>query len=368
MYLANNFKLKPIIISIVFAAVMALLLITCGKNTTQPPPAGADTTSHNFTWTIDTLGTRSSYLNDVAIINENDIWAVGEIHTNETDQFDSLGNWIQPYNAVHWNGSEWELKRIRFKIFCNQSATQISPAKSVLSFASDDVWITAGSQITHWNGNQFDILECIPVSVNKMWGTSGNDIYVVGALGGIAHYDGSSWQKLDSGIDIEIQDIWGTTNPQNKNLEVLCIAANKFRNEGKRLLRIKEDGTIETLPDSGLSWSLSSVWFVPGEKYYIVGAGIYQKADLNSTNLWKRYPPGEVTNFFTNSIRGVAMNDIVAVGAFGEIVHFNGHTWRNYSSETQLTSGGYFSIAMKDNLIIGVGQLFNLGVIVTGKR
>jgi len=35
-----------------------------------------DTTSHNFSWDIDTLGLYGSYLNDVAIVDENDIWVV----------------------------------------------------------------------------------------------------------------------------------------------------------------------------------------------------------------------------------------------------------------------------------------------------
>lgn len=61
-----------------------------------------DTTSHNFTWETFTFGGgSSSHFNDVAIINENNIWAVGEIHTEDTDKFDSNGVWIQPYNAVH---------------------------------------------------------------------------------------------------------------------------------------------------------------------------------------------------------------------------------------------------------------------------
>ena len=37
-----------------------------------------DTTSHNFTWTIDTLGIYGSSLRDVAIIDENNICVGGE--------------------------------------------------------------------------------------------------------------------------------------------------------------------------------------------------------------------------------------------------------------------------------------------------
>jgi len=53
-----------------------------------------DTTSHNFIWEIDTLGIGGSYLNDVAIIDENNIWVVGNIETDTAT-----------YNAAHWDGN-----------------------------------------------------------------------------------------------------------------------------------------------------------------------------------------------------------------------------------------------------------------------
>ena len=56
-----------------------------------------DTTSHNFIWEIDTLGIGGSYLNDVAIIDENNIWVVGNIETDTAT-----------YNAAHWDGNECE--------------------------------------------------------------------------------------------------------------------------------------------------------------------------------------------------------------------------------------------------------------------
>jgi hypothetical protein len=65
-----------------------------------------DTTSHNFTWQIDTLGDgNSSVLKDVTILSDTCAWAVGEIYKK-----DSLGNWDnEPYGAAHWNGTKWNL-------------------------------------------------------------------------------------------------------------------------------------------------------------------------------------------------------------------------------------------------------------------
>jgi hypothetical protein len=57
-----------------------------------------DATSHDFTFqTFTFCGTAgSSTLYDVAIINENNIWAVGEIPVTDTSQ-----NGSTMYNAVH---------------------------------------------------------------------------------------------------------------------------------------------------------------------------------------------------------------------------------------------------------------------------
>jgi hypothetical protein len=165
-----------------------------GRKPIPPPTNGADTTSHNFVWTIDTFGVGgrgSSYLLDVSVINENDIWAVGEVHTAETDTFDSLGNWVPPFNAVHWNGQEWELRRILYQ-------GGFWTIRSIFAFSSYNVWFSA---IVKWNGLNFVEMPIpgifIGHTISKMWGTSGNDLYVVGSEGLIAHSTGAvgrSWR------------------------------------------------------------------------------------------------------------------------------------------------------------------------------
>ena len=64
-----------------------------------------DTTSHYVSWEIDTLGSPGtwSHFNDVAIIDKNNIWAVGDMYIIEDD-----GSRIQ-YNEAHWDGQDWEI-------------------------------------------------------------------------------------------------------------------------------------------------------------------------------------------------------------------------------------------------------------------
>ena len=79
-------------------------------------------------------------LYDVAIINENNIWAVGEIMIADTSQ-----NGYTTYNAVHWDGSEWELKQIPLYLYLAQY--MFIQHRSIFAFNENDIWITPVSQI-----------------------------------------------------------------------------------------------------------------------------------------------------------------------------------------------------------------------------
>ncbi|WP_304043056.1 hypothetical protein [Ignavibacterium album] len=180
-----------------------------------------DTTSHNFTWQIWEFGTTgSSTLYDVAIIDENDIWAVGEINIA-----DSSINGYTTYNAVHWDGTKWELKKIG-----GQGGWA---CHTVFAFSASDIWFEGN---IHWNGSTYTAhMNGWPLmpngdgwQVNKMWGSSSEDLYAVGNNGNIAHWDGRKWTKIESGTTTNINDIWGATNSTDNNLLVLCTVSSRY--------------------------------------------------------------------------------------------------------------------------------------------
>ena len=348
--------------------MIALLIFTgtdCKKDgdiiippdTTKPPVV--DTTSHNFTWTQFTFGgdAGSSVLYDVAIVNDSLIYAVGEIIVR-----DSAGNVKNPpYNIARWDGKQWILETLNFEF---ENGTLYATAHAIIAFAADDIFISSGSSIMHWDGNSWKnvgILYSNGISIGnvlRFWGTSSNNLYGVGRSGSIVHYNGSpngagTWSKLESGTTLDVQDIWGAKNETTGEYEVLAVASQRFQNVGKKILQI--NGTIVTsLPDSGLSWSLSSVWFVAGKKYYVVGGGIYEKNILDNS-VWVD-KASEITTYYPFSIRGNAPNDIVTAGGGGEILHYNGKSWQSYYSQTKVASGNYYSVAIKNNIVVAVGQ------------
>ncbi len=331
-----------------------------------------ETTSHNFTFqafTFGDAGAGSSTLYDVAIIDEDNIWVVGAIYLK-----DSLGN-PDPhaYNAVHWNGSYWSLKRVYFPTVCGQSSLTAYPAKSIFVFNNGEIWISsAGDKIAILkDGIQIDNF-CLPsnisMSINKIWGTSSSNLYIAGNGGSIAHHYNGEWQKIESGTDLPIQDTWGTYDKENDDNEIMCIASDKYYGGGPELFKI-ENNNVVPLPIEGLSWSISSIWFKNKYKTYIVGDGIFVRDYPNDK--WKNITEG-ITTYYIHSIRGSGNNDIVVSGAGGELVHFNGSTWRSYRGNSlPAFYGNYYSAAIKENIICAVGEAVldkSKAIIVLGFR
>ncbi len=311
-----------------------------------------DTTSHNFTWETFTFGGgSSSYFNDVAIINENNIWAVGKIHTEDTDKFDSNGVWVQPYNAVHWDGNAWELKRIGGYGYGEYSV--------VYAFAENNVWFNGTIQ---WDGirylahtNNFPLLpNGDGWRINSMWGTSSQDFYVVGSDGHIAHYNGSSWTKIESGTVGSIVDICGLAETNIK----YCISV--AGDNAKNSILTKIDGNNKVTNEDLLTdRRFGGIWTKNGFPIYLSGDGTF----TNKSKTWKDDFPSNT--FVTSDIFGKDLNDIITCGAFGLLAHNNGASWKKYPI---MIENSYTSVKMNQNIVVATGFSGGKAAIVVGRR
>jgi len=330
-----------------------------------------DTTSHNFTWQtfeFGDIGAGSSLIYDVAIINENDIWAVGEIYMN-----DSLGN-PDPnaYNAVHWNGQSWELKRIMFYTFCPQGPGEGSyPASSIFAFDNENIVISSGSQIAYIkNGIQIK-KECVPVSVNKILGASLNDFYIVGYGGGIARYNGSSWTKIESGTTLGLSDVFG-----NETSAIYACGGNLNTGQGI-ILKINSNNTVSKIIDSyyygtgfdstkmfedNLYGPLVGIWVAENGNIYTVGNLIYRfnkiKWDYAKGIEYNYLGAGEFSGRgFLWDVSGTANNDFFFVGQRNTIRHFNGINAIQLGEPFSYTSEySWLSVDYKINVAVTVGR------------
>jgi hypothetical protein len=216
-----------------FAIILLLTASDCKKNPVEPPPPSPlDTTSHAFTFQPFAWGGGgSSYLGDVAILSDTNIWCVGGIQLVE---YDSLGQRIYPlYGAAHWDGTSWNLVKLPTNIGLNYTA-YCTPT-GIMAFSPNDMWLASGG-VHKFNGSvitQSYWINTFPghigildpgQSAEKLWGTSDNNLYAVGLKGGIAHFDGANWQKLSSPTQLGINDIYGATDPKTGGLEILAVA------------------------------------------------------------------------------------------------------------------------------------------------
>jgi hypothetical protein len=314
-----------------------------------------DTTSHDFTWQTFTFGGSggSSWLNDVAIINENDIWAVGEINIADTTN----PNGYTTYNAVHWNGQEWELKRIDGNGY---------PRNTVYAFNENDVWFDG---FIKWNGYEYSVhINNFPLEPNGdgwrvygMWGTSSSDFYIVGEHGNIAHYNGTSWEKIESGTEMPITDIWGDYNEITGQYEVYATASDFVNYEIIEIIGTTVTKRITGAPPQGQAF-IQGIWCDAPYKYYIACLDLWETNKIGNPNDWELVsdiPNGRCVDRITAD----GKNNVWVVGSFGELMKFNGIRWKSYR-DILGESHGFSDIAVKGNLAVTLSSRYTAKVIV----
>jgi len=327
-----------------------------------------DTTSHNFVWEIDTLGIGGSYLKDVAVIDENNVWVVGQIETDSGY-----------FGAAIWNGEEWTLKKLHGP---GINTPSIKP-RGIWALSENDIWFASGS-IYHWDGVETSLMWQRNIGTNEtveqVWGTSSSDLYFVGGNGNIVHYDGSDFRLMESGTETGIINIWGldgqhiwaVTYQNNANgiiNEVLFYNGNEWTTKFNK----SEDNwpPVDYTKPSG---TFRSVW-VYGDTVYISCASLYKESIKTGEGIL--VPLEEMhwqLGWGTGNVRGRNYNDIVVTTSFGsEVSHFNGKNWKFYEEldafdiYDRITSYG---LAMKNDLIVIVGEDITTGkaVVYRGDR
>jgi len=311
-----------------------------------------DTTSHDFTWTIDTLGIYGSYLKDVAIIDENNIWAVGMIKTDSDD-----------YNAAHWDGESWELVLIDRNVDFD----------GVFAFSENEIWFSDGCFIYRYDGTLFNKLwECDwqsfgPGQANAIWGSSPSDIWFVGDSGSIVHHDGSGFTRMESGTDVDIRSIIGSGDHiwVSGYKDFMGAVVLEYRNDAFEIIYFRSENFWEYDPNS-LSGKTMAVWTSSADSVNVLTPfGIYRVPENSAgesrllPNYWQGFPW---------SIGGNSHNDIFTGGDFSSIYHYNGSSFHYYPEFSGRISTQ--SIEMKDETVYLVGEDYETGrgIIIRGQK
>ncbi|HMU44511.1 MAG TPA: hypothetical protein PKA80_14530, partial [Ignavibacteriaceae bacterium] len=322
-------------------------------------------TSHNFTWETWEFGTHSSSaLYDVAIIDENNIWAVGEIYMN-----DSLGNPDSKlYNLIKWNGTEWKPERIYFTN--SQGQSFLAPMKSIFAFSVNDIWIGL-DQLIHWDGSdyvEYELSDEVFQSwVNKIWGTSSEDLYVVGNAGNIAHYENGVWTKIESETTLDLTDIYGDSegNLYAAGVDIALAKGVVVKGNQSGIWEVMIEGDIidESELFDKLFGSFGALWIDENNTIYTGGNLLYQYKD-GEWDYVRSLPenfingnPGTYYRGYIYEIDGNAANDWIIAGDRNTLKHFSGVDWAQLGEPYDPGSGMFWrGLDMNDNTIVVVGD------------
>jgi len=316
-----------------------------GKTKSESDPVSVhtmDTTSHDFIWEIDTLGNYGSYLKDAWIVDENNIWVVGNIETDSGE-----------YNAARWNGIEWELMGIY---------SNTLDLYSIWYFSENDIWVTDYCSPIHWDGTTWTLYHLQNMGLDVcsgfgIWGTSSSNMYFVGLNGSIVHYDGSTFTKMESNTNIKLLNIHGTEDG-----EYVFIVG--WDDSGKSIALQLHEGKVKTLyaaehfvPDSNYGM-VQSVAVIDNAAYFGTRAGLWKYKYLTEKSYLFETTPDGFEYLSIRDSRANSVNDIMFMDLWFTTFHFNGDTW--YEDRSVLDIYGEWNIYahggdFKDDLVVLVG-------------
>jgi hypothetical protein len=302
-----------------------------------------DTTSHDFTWVVDTLGDYGSSLRDVAIISENEVWAVGNIVVSQPE--------YNLYGSAIWDGVKWNLKKL-------MSGTSNVTPKGILAFFEDDIWFASGS-IYHWNVDTTELSYLRDIEggeiIGKLWGPDNNNLYGIGSDGFIVHYDGNSWTHQTSGTTRDLNDIAGYTDPKTGQTRIWIA--------GTQVLLCSEDGDFwevvwdQANPILPERYTNPTTLFLQDPCFLLVsvwngsGSRLYRSSRPNFND----FLPLASYNSFIRAMDGSHINNITLAGDFNAVFHYNGNTIKEYP---QLSGyGQLLGVAQSEQSVYIVGYV-----------
>ena len=297
---------------------------TCKKDTSHHPPCDTcnlnkDSLAHAFVWT--------EYINKIP----------GETNLTGVWVFGPNDIMICANSLYHFDGSNFTL------IHCIRNGTNpvsmdgALNGNTIFAFSKTDFWLVHGSVAYHTiDGQHFDDFR--PGTTNACWGSSPNDVYIVGNGGQIHHFDGTSFTQMTSNTTKDLHSVWGTSNSniwaagfnsQTAESVLLHFDGNNWANQDLSQL----GGKIGVGGDGvGSVWTFDSSFH---KKVFVGGGYLYRETDNNP---WMRDSAitGNSLNdgsfIAINFIRGNSVPDYMVAGDWGFVSHWNGKTWKRYDA------------------------------------
>ncbi len=149
-------------------------------------------------------------------------------------------------------------------------------------------------------------------SLYGIWGSGPDDIFAVGTVGTVLHFDGSQWRHMESGTSITLESVWGS-GPND-------VYAAGWGGEATGLV-IHYDGTRWSSVLNFEDADLHSVWGSGPNDVYVDSSDANIPYHFNGTR-WRAIDYG--VEIHTYGIGGSGPDDV----HIGGQIHFDGESWQ----------------------------------------
>ncbi len=316
-------------------------------------------TSHEIEWKTYYFGNcGGTVLYDVEILDDENIWVVGEIDSCCNGKYEL-------YNLLKWDGVSWKVEGVKAytcyprKVVTPFSCIELSTEKEVFICGYTsllELWNSEWSILAHFYDDPVDVFHS---QVTSMEHLEDDEIYLgSGYDGSLYHYEKGKWDKYKGeGLEGGISDIYSYVDSKSGERRVLVGMTQTLFQSYRGILEIKNDELTCLEWDGNLR--VSSIWSKNGYPLYACGDGVY----VNRGKGWNRIK--DLPHIYVQYMKGSGMNDIYAIGDFGYIAHYNGENWEMVNDTEDVI---YFKLAIKGNTVVVVGTDGVQGVVKIGRR
>jgi hypothetical protein len=248
---------------------------------------------------------------------------------------------IYQYNGVNWISLVSDNTLLTLRRMWGASDSGIY----TLGWDGAPSWIS--SAVYYYDGNQLNTIfsgswskdtgtgRTYGYTLNSIWGTSSDNIYVVGGKGTIMHYNGSGWTRMPNPLnpDAEVKytdmnsyaDIWGTSA---NNIYALSYDGGRVhRYNGTSWNEMSNQpsfGSFDIYRYANCIWGTSSSnLYIGHSKGVISYDGTEWRLSLQGPNIRR--------------IWGTSPSNIYAAGSDG-LYHFNGSSWMKIIQREYVTT------------------------------
>ncbi|MCA0444670.1 MAG: hypothetical protein LCH54_00435 [Bacteroidetes bacterium] len=353
-----------------FFPVLLFTGLSCNSPTEPKDNPGPDTTSHNFVWRVDTIGYYQSLVRDVAVISENDIWAVGTFYKKHQTQ-DSTEN--DRYGICKWDGIKWNYLKVPYRFNGVEEPNSNVQFAAIFPLKSGVIWLSSvGRTPIRYKNGIFDSYTTTDVTtdrnyIKKIWGSDENNVWFVGEKGLILYYNGSTFTKIPYSDEYDFIDVWGDETG------VVRAVAREQSGYSSFLVKIENGRPKNEIIGSGKPEDsivpdiFHSVWWKTDGSFYWNASsnGVY----INEKGNYKK-----IINHYTFTpwigtlvVRGCAENDVFLVGIHGQVIHYNGRTIHFYP-ELYTPYLQFNALCLNQYVVCTGGRFEGMAVTLIGKR